>query len=41
MKPSNEQLLDDLIRASADNNEFDNRDRVEYLRGEVLKRMKR
>ena len=41
MTKSNEQLLDDLIRASSDNNEFDNRDRVEYLRGEVLKRMKR
>ena len=41
MNKSNEQLLDDLIRASSDNNEFDNRDRVEYLRGEVLKRMKR
>ena len=41
MKPSNEQLLDDLISAASDNNEFDNRSELEYLRGEVLRRMKR
>ncbi len=41
MKPSNEQLLDDLIRAAGDNNEFDNRNELVYLREQVLKRMKR
>ena len=38
---ANEELLNLLIRASSDNNEFDNRDKVEYYRQEVLKRMKK
>lgn len=37
---SNEELLDLLIRAAENNNEFDNRREVEYYRLEVLQRMK-
>lgn len=37
---SNEELLDLLIRAAGNNNEFDNRTELEYYRVEVLKRMK-
>ena len=37
---SNEQLLDLLIRAAGNNNEFDNRQQVEYYKVEVLQRMK-
>jgi DNA-binding transcriptional regulator PaaX len=36
----NENLLDNLIRAASDNNEFDNRRELEYYRLEVLQRMK-
>ena len=38
---SNEELLDLLIRAASDNNEFDNRRDLEYYRLLVLKRMKK
>lgn len=38
---SNEQLLDDLIHAASQNNEFDNRRELEYYRALVLKRMKK
>ena len=38
---SNEDLVDFLIRASSDNNEFDNREELEYYKQAVLKRMKR
>jgi hypothetical protein len=37
---SNEELLDLLIRAAGNNNEFDNRRELEYYRLEVLQRMK-
>lgn len=37
---SNEELLDLLIRAANDNNEFDNRSDLEYYRLQVLSRMK-
>ena len=37
---SNEELLQLLIRAASDNNEFDNRRELEYYRTEVLQRMK-
>ena len=36
----NQELLDLLIRAASDNNEFDNRRELEYYRTEVLQRMK-
>ena len=36
----NENLVDNLIRAASDNNEFDNRKEIEMLRKEVLKRMR-
>jgi hypothetical protein len=39
-KITKEQLLDELISAAGDNNEFDNRSKLEYLRKEVLKRMR-
>ena len=38
---SNEELLDLLIRAANDNNEFDNRSELEYYRLQVLNRMKK
>lgn len=38
---SNEELLDLLIRAANDNNEFDNRSDLEYYRLQVLNRMKK
>lgn len=38
---SNEELLDLLIRAANDNNEFDNRTELEYYRLQVLNRMKK
>lgn len=38
---TNEQLLDDLIHAASQNNEFDNRRELEYYRALVLKRMKK
>ena len=37
---SNQELLDLLIRAASDNNEFDSRRELEYYRAEVLQRMK-
>jgi hypothetical protein len=37
----NENLLDNLIRAASDNNEFDNRTKLEYYRLQVLNRMKK
>jgi hypothetical protein len=40
MQKTNENLLDNLIRAASDNNEFDNRREVEMLRKEILKRMR-
>ena len=38
---SNEELIDLLIRAASDNNEFDNRTELEYYRLQVLNRMKK
>jgi len=38
---SNEQLLDLLIRAAGNNNEFDNRRELEYYSLQVLSRMKK
>ena len=38
---SNEELIDLLIRAANDNNEFDNRSELEYYRLQVLNRMKK
>lgn len=35
----NEELLDSLISAAGQNNEFDNREEVEYYRRQVLERM--
>ena len=39
-KETNENLVDNLIRAANDNNEFDNRRELEILRKAVLKRMR-
>ena len=39
-KQTNEELLDNLIRAASENNEYDNRSVVQRLREEVLKRMR-
>jgi len=36
----NEQLVDELIRESGYNNEYDNRNVVQRLREEILKRMR-
>ena len=36
----NENLVDNLIRAANDNNEFDNRQEIKMLRELILKRMK-
>ena len=38
---SNEELIDLLIRAANDNNEFDNRSELEYYHLQVLNRMKK
>ena len=40
IKSSNENLLDELIRAASNNNEYDNRSELNLLREQVLKRMK-
>jgi hypothetical protein len=37
----NEKLLDLLIRAAGDNNQFDNRAELEYYHLQVLNRMKK
>ena len=39
-KQTNESLLDELIRESGYNNEYDNWKTVQMLREEVLKRMR-
>ena len=39
-KQTKEDLLDELIRAASENNEYDNRSAVQRLREEVLKRMR-
>lgn len=38
---TNEELIDALIRAASDNNEFNNEDKIEAYRDAVLKRMKK
>lgn len=37
---TNENLVDNLIRAASDNNEFDNRQEIKMLRELILKRMR-